>query len=285
MKAIRRMMQEPQEDEGILLLTQPLPPQVRPLGVFNWRGMWTLTAKEIRRFMKIPGQTIISPLVMTLLFVAVFAMGTHGAQKLAGVPFLQFVVPGLIMMSIAQSAFMNSSSSLILSKLQGNIVDILMPPLSPFELAFGYAVSGLVRGLLVGAVSFGVLFFLVDIPLRHIPVALYFAAMGALMLSLIGLVTGIWAEKFDHMGAIQNFLIMPATFLSGTFFTVANLPDKWKAVCLVNPFFYMIDGFRYGFIGIADGPLLGGAAYLLLINIVLFNVAYWMFARGTHLKN
>jgi ABC-2 type transport system permease protein len=283
MKAIRRMMQEPEEEE-ILLLTEPLAPEVRSFGLLNWRGMATLTAKEIKRFLKIPVQTILSPLVMTLLFVAVFAVGLHGAPKLSGVPFLQFVVPGLIMMSIAQSAFVNASSSLILSKLQGNIVDILMPPLSPVELTVGYAVSGVVRGVLVGLVSFGVLFAVMSLPIHHAPVILYFAVMGSLMLSLMGLITGIWASKFDHMVAIQNFLIMPATFLSGTFFSLSTLPEQWKAFCLVNPFFYMIDGFRYGFTGVADGPLLGGAAYLLLMNIVLFNIAYWMFARGTHLK-
>lgn len=284
MKAIRRMMRDQVEEEEALLLTQPIAPEVIELGVVNWRGLWTLTAKEIHRFLKISGQTLLSPLVMTLLFYAVFAMGMESGHKIANVPFLHFIVPGLIMMSMAQSAFMNTATSLILSKLQGNIVDILMPPLSPFELTLGYAVSGLVRGLLVGLITFGVLFLLAPLPIHNVWVVLYFAVMGSLMLSLIGVVTGIWGNKFDHMGAIQNILIMPATFLSGTFFSIKNLPEQWHFACLLNPFFYMIDGFRYGFIGASDGPLWGGMALLLFINMILFNVAYWMFARGTRLK-
>lgn len=279
------MMREPQEEEDVLLLAQPLAPEVRHIGAVNWRGMWTLTAKEIHRFIKIAGQTLLSPLVMTLLFYAVFAMGMNSGHKIASVPFLHFIIPGLIMMSMAQSAFMNTASSLILSKLQGNIVDILMPPLSPMELTIGYTVSGVVRGLLVGAMTFGVLFFLTEIPFHAASVIAYFAVMGSMMLSLIGLITGIWGEKFDHMGSIQNFIIMPATFLSGTFFSVASLPEKWHFVCFMNPFFYMIDGFRYGFIGVSDGPILGGMAILLFVNVALFNIAYWMFARGTFLKN
>ncbi|MDD3181445.1 MAG: ABC transporter permease [Alphaproteobacteria bacterium] len=285
MKAIRRMMQETHEEEDILQLVQPLAPDVRYIGAVNWIGMWTLTAKEVHRFIKIAGQTILSPLVMTLLFYAVFAMGMDNGHKIATVPFLHFIIPGLIMMSMAQSAFMNTASSLILSKLQGNIVDILMPPLSPLEMTIGYAASGLVRGLLVGAVTFSVLWFFSPIPIHSIPHILYFAIMGSMMLSLIGVITGIWGDKFDHMGSIQNFIIMPATFLSGTFFSVASLPEKWQFACFVNPFFAMIDGFRYGFIGVSDGPLLGGMALLFLVNLALFNTAYWMFARGTCLKN
>ncbi len=284
MKAIRRMMQEPAQEEDIVLLTQPIAPEVRTFGAVNWLGLWTLTAKEIHRFLKIAGQTILSPLVMTLLFYAVFAIGIQGNHQIASVPFLHFIVPGLVMMAMAQSAFMNTASSLIISKLQGNIVDVLMPPLSPMELTLGFALSGLVRGLLVGAITYGTLYLLTPLPIHNIPVTLYFAVMGSLMLSLIGVITGVWGNKFDHMGSIQNIIIMPATFLSGTFFSVSSLPDQWHFVCMLNPFFYMIDGFRYGFIGMSDGPLWGGMAILLFLNMVLLNTAYWMFARGTRLK-
>lgn len=285
MKAIRHMMTEPREEEDILLLTEPLAPKVRVIGSVNWRGLWTLTAKEVHRFLKIPGQTLLSPLVMTLLFYAVFAMGMQGNHQIASIPFLRFIVPGLIMMAMAQSAFMNTAASLILSKIQGNIVDVLMPPLSPFELTLGYALSGLIRGLVVGALTLSVLSLISPILVHSVPVILYFATMGSLMLSLIGVITGVWGDKFDHMGTVQNFLIMPATFLSGTFYSVSGLPEKWHFVCFLNPFFYMIDGFRYGFIGYVDGQLWGGMAILLFLNMVLFNAAYWMFARGTRLKN
>jgi len=284
MKAIHRMLKHPPEDEDVLLLTQPVVSSVRVFGLVNWRGLWTLTVKENLRFLKIFPQTVLSPLVMTLLFYAVFVMGVGGAHKIGSVSFINFVIPGLVMMSVAQSAFINTASSLILSKLQNNLVDVLMPPLSPFELTLGYSIAGLVRGVLVGAVSLGVLALLTPLPLYSVPVILYFAVMGALMLSLMGLITGIWGDKFDHLGGIQSFIIMPATFLSGTFFTITSLPEKWQFACLVNPFFYMIDGFRGGFTGVFDGPLWGGIAYLFLINLFLFNVAYWMFARGTGLK-
>ncbi|MGE4352176.1 MAG: ABC transporter permease [Bdellovibrionales bacterium] len=287
MKAIRHMMQQQSDEEAeALVLTElAVQPSVRDVGPVNWRGFFTLTAKETHRFLKIAGQTILSPLVMTLLFYAVFAMGMQGGHKIASVPFLHFVVPGLIMMAMAPSAFTNTASSLILSKVQGNIVDVLMPPLSPMELTMGFAVSGLIRGLLVGAVTYGVLALLTEIPIHNVWFILYFAVMGSMMLSLIGVITGVWGDKFDHMGSVQNFLIMPATFLSGTFFSVTSLPQEWRFVCFMNPFFYMIDGFRYGFIGIHEGNLIGGMAILLLINMALLHVAYWMFAHGTGLKS
>lgn len=287
MKSIRRLVQEQRrEEEGVLLLSESASPRVRSFSGFNGRGLWTLTMKEISRFAKIPLQTLFSPLVMTLLFYAVFALGMSGGHRMVGpVPFLSFLIPGLVMMSMAQNAFINTSSSLILSKIQGNIVDVLMPPLSPFELALGYAIGGLVRGLAVGALSIGAVALIAPVQIADIRIVLIFAVMGSLMLSLIGLITGIWGDKFDHLAAIQNFIIMPATFLSGTFFSVTSLPAKWAFLCHLNPFYYMIDGFRAGFTGYPDSDLLGGMGILLCINIALFNVAYWMFARGTGLKS
>ncbi|NCC03241.1 MAG: multidrug ABC transporter permease [Proteobacteria bacterium] len=251
----------------------------------NWRGLWTLFAKEVRRFTKIWGQTLISPLIMTLLFYAVFALGfgKHPMPTGQG-SLLTFIVPGLVMMAVAQNAFMNTSVSLVLSKLQGNIVDILMPPLSPFELTAGYLAGGLARGLLVGAVSLGVLALIEPLPVFNVWIALYFAVMGSLMLAAIGLITGILGNRFDHLGAVQNLVIMPATFLSGTFYSISQLPDKWRIFCQLNPFYYMIDGFRYGLTGQTDIPLWGGMALLLCVNLALFNVAYWLFAQGAGLK-
>ncbi len=285
MKSIRQLAVQ-EAESGALLLTESAGPRVRPRRGTNWRGLWTLTLKEVKRFLKIGGQTVVSPIVMVALFFAVFSMATgDSARIVGGVPFLHFLIPGLLMMTMAQAAFMNTSASLILSKLQNNIVDLLMAPLSPFELTTGYAMGGLARGLVVGAACFGVLFLFAPVGIAHFWAVFYYAAMGSLMLSLIGLVTGIWGSDFDHMGAVQNFIVMPATFLSGTFFSVSQLPEGWLWVIVYNPFFYMIDGFRYGFTGQAEGDILGGAAILLFVNMLLFHVAYWMFARSSHLRN
>ncbi len=288
MKTFRQLVQErlDEEDEPVVLLTESASPKPQRMGDWNPRGLWTLTLKETARFMKIPFQTVVSPLVMTFLFYAVFALAMGGGQRaIGGVPFLRFLIPGLIVMSMAQAAFMNNAASLILSKLQGNIVDLLMAPLSPFELTVGYALAGLARGLVVGGLSVGAMYFLMPMQIVHPFFVLYFAVMGSLMLSLLGLVTGVWGRDFDQFGAVQNFIVMPATFLSGSFFSVSSLPQGWSFLCTLNPFFYMIDGFRYGFTGYADGDLWSGIALLLFVNLALFNVAYWMFASGARLKN
>ncbi|HBM90907.1 MAG TPA: multidrug ABC transporter permease [Rhodospirillaceae bacterium] len=276
---------EDQEEEDVFLLTQSATPKVREIGSVNWRGLWTLIVKEVERFVKISIQTIVSPLVMTVLFYAVFSVSMgSGERMVGGVPFLEFLIPGLVIMSMAQSSFFNTASSLILSKLQGNLVDVLMPPLSPLELTIGYALGGVLRGLAVGIVAFAVMSFFYPLNLPHPAFALYFAVMGSLMLSLIGLITGLWGDRFDHLGAIQNFVIMPATFLSGSFFSIQELPKGWDLACTLNPFFYMIDGFRYGFTGHADASVYNGIAFLLIINMALFNVAYWMFNTSSKIK-
>ena len=186
----------------------------RTMGAVNWRGLWTLYAKEVQRFLKVPLQTLLAPMMTALLFLAIFSLAFGGTMRsVAGVPFLEFLAPGLVMMTIVQNAFANTSSSLLISKVQGNIVDILMPPLSPAELALGYAASGMTRGVLVGfVVSLGFLPF-VPMCIASLWQVVFFPVAGALMLSLIGLLTGIWAEKFDQMAAITNFVITPLAFL------------------------------------------------------------------------
>ncbi len=257
----------------------------RPIGAVNWLGLFTLIEKEVERFMKIYAQTIIAPVIMTLLFFLVFSFSigspSGGAGKAAGVLFL---VPGLVMMMMAQNAFVNTCSSLVLSKVQGNIVDVLMPPLSSLELTIAYALGGTLRGLLVGLTSVMCLVFFVPLPFHDLFSIAYFAVFGSMMLSLMGLIGGIWSEKFDHMATVQNFLIMPATFLSGTFYSVNQLPPEWRFVCHLNPFFYMIDGFRYGFLGRADGMLWIGMAVLFVMNLGLLGAAYAMFESGYKLK-
>jgi ABC-2 type transport system permease protein len=200
-------------------------------------------------------------------------------------PYLTFLVPGLIMMSMAQNAFANTSSSLVISKVQGNIVDVLMPPISPLELTIGYMTGGVVRGLLIGIISILALAAFVDVPLAHPGFILFHALMGSTMLALLGLVGGIWSEKFDHLATVQNFIIMPATFLSGTFYTADKLPEAWRFLCHLNPFFYMIDGFRYGFIGVSDGTLEIGIGVMVVVNAALMTAAFGMIDAGYKLKS
>ena len=189
------------------------------------------------------------------------------------------------MMSMAQNAFANSASSLVISKVQGNIVDVLMPPLSALELTFGYTVGGIVRGLVVGIVSLACLALFADVGIYDAFYIGYHAIMGSMMLALMGVIGGIWAEKFDQMAAVQNFIVMPATFLSGTFYTADRLPEGWRFLCHLNPFFYMIDGFRYGFIGVSDGTLHLGLVVLAAVNAVLLSVAYRLISTGYKLKS
>ncbi len=261
------------------------PPSPRRIGFFNARGAWTLYLKEVRRFLKVGQQTLLAPVVTTLLFLAIFTLAFgHDRPSIAGVPFDQFLAPGLVMMAIAQNAFANTSSSLVISKVQGNIVDVLMPPLSPSELTLGYALAGVTRGLLVGLACILAMTIFVETHVRDPALIVYHAVMASLMLSLLGLMGGIWADKFDHIAAVTNFVVTPAAFLSGTFYSIERLPGFWNAVAHVNPLFFLIDGFRAGFIGRADGSLLAGALAVAAINALLWAVCHWMFKSGYKLK-
>jgi ABC-2 type transport system permease protein len=262
-----------------------LPPEPRRLGAVNWLGLWTLYVKEVRRFGKVATQTIIAPVVTTLLFLAIFALALGGASReVGGVPFTQFLAPGLVMMAMVQNAFANTSSSIMISKIQGNIVDLLMPPLSPGELTLAFAAGGVTRGLAVGLAVAVTMAFFVPVEIRDPGAVIFYAVAASLMLSLIGVLAGIWAEKFDHMAAITNFVITPFAFLSGTFYSVERLPEIWRMAAHLNPFFYMIDGFRYGFIGHADAPLGLGAAVLAGADLLLWVLVYALFRRGYRLK-
>ncbi|NDE90292.1 MAG: multidrug ABC transporter permease [Alphaproteobacteria bacterium] len=240
-------------------------------------------------------QTIIAPVISTVLFYAVFGIalgdktGSTG-RMVAGIPYMDFLIPGLIMMSMAQNAFANTSSSLVISKVQGNIVDLLMPPLSPTEFAVGFAMGGLARGMAVGVVSLLVLAPFSSTHLfstmGHDPFFILFhAVMGSLMMGLLGLIGGIWSMKFDHLAMVTNFIIMPATFLSGTFYSAGQLPELWRFICHLNPFFYMIDGFRYGLTGVTDGSLTVGIIVMIVSNLVLWTISIVMLKTGYKLKS
>jgi len=262
------------------------PPVARPIGVVNWRGLWTLYVREITRFYKVGTQTLAAPVVTTLLFFTIFSVALGGdAHTVGDLPFALFLAPGLIMMSILQNSFANTSSSILISKVQGNIVDVLMPPLSPAELTVAFVAGGVTRGILVGLATGIALWVFVGLRI-HDPVALvFFGVAASAMLSLLGLIGGIWAAKFDHIAAMTNFVVVPLSFLSGTFYSIGRLPEAWQIVAHLNPFFYTIDGFRYAFIGRLDSELWLSVTVMIAINAALFTLVYRMFATGYKLKS
>ncbi len=262
------------------------PPSVRKFGLVNWRGVWTLYQREVKRFLKVGFQTVAAPIVTTLLFYTIFSVALEGRVGVVGsVPFVAFLAPGLIMMAILQNSFQNTSSSIMTAKVQGNIVDVLMPPISPVEMVCGYIGGGVTRGVLVGTTTSVVMTFFVDFPFHSFAAIFVFAVAASTMLALLGMIGGIWAEKFDHMAAVTNFVIMPLSFLSGTFYSIERLPEFWQTVAALNPFFYAIDGFRYGFIGQGDAQVWVGALVLLSIDVLLFLAVHRMLVRGYKLKS
>jgi len=258
---------------------------VRRFGAVNWIGFWALYCREVRRFASIWGQTVLAPTVTSVLFLAVFLLA-FGARRgdVEGIAFAAFLAPGIVMMGVIQNAFANSSSSIIVAKIQGNIVDTLMPPLSPGELLAGYALGGATRGIACAAAAGAVIFPVAGVGLAHPAWALGFALAGALMLSLVGVLAGIYAEKFDQMAAITNFVITPLAFLSGTFYSIRALPEPFLTLSHLNPLFYLIDGFRYGAVGVSDASPVAGMAVAMAINLALAVVAWRWIGSGYRLK-
>lgn len=219
-------------------------------------GFQTLLRKEILRFWKVAFQTVAAPVLTSLLYLLIFAHVMSGSNAaFPGVTYEQFLIPGLAMMTILQNSFANTSSSLIQSKITGNILFILLPPLSHWNFYFAYVIAATVRGLAVGLGVFLVGFFMTHIPVHNVAWVLAFAFLGSAMLAALGIIAGLWADKFDQIAAFQNFIIMPLTFLSGVFYSIKSLPGFWQTLSHLNPFFYMIDGFRYGFFGTSDVPI------------------------------
>ncbi|MFN5589551.1 MAG: ABC transporter permease [Holosporales bacterium] len=252
----------------------------------NIIGTHTLFMKEIRRFCKVLMQTVAAPVITTLLFLCVFILALGDNHIVVpGVDFVHFLVPGLIMMALAQNAFANSSSSLIIAKVNNTIVDLIMSPLGPGEITAAYAVGSMVRGVLVGAaVALSVIPF-VPITVHSILYLIYHTLSGALFLGLLGILTGIWAEKFDHVATITNFIVTPLSFLSGTFYSVQRLPEFWQIVAHLNPFFYMIDGVRYSLTGYHDGNLHAGIWVMLACNGACWILCHRWLARGYKLQS
>jgi ABC-2 type transport system permease protein len=270
------------------------PPKGQPLITgFNRIGLWSLYMKEVRRFLKVQTQTVWAPAVTTLLFLVIFsvAMGRAGREVL-GVNFATFVAPGLIMMGMMQNAFANSSFSLLAGKLQGTIIDILMPPLTEGELLIGIVGAAVTRAVMVGgAVALAMaLWPAIDMQAAHPWAIAWFGLMGSLMLALMGLLTSLWADKFDHAAAITNFVVAPLSLLSGTFYVIHNLAPAFQAVSRANPFFYLISGFRFGFIGESDigntnEAVIVAAIGVGMLNLVLGWVTYRVLRSGWKIKS
>ena len=253
----------------------------------NWQGLQTLYLKEVRRFFKVQLQTVWAPAITTLMFLVIFALALGSARpEVLGVPFPDFLGPGLIVMGMIQNSFANSSSSILVAKVQGSIIDVLMPPLSAGELVAAYVAGALTRAWLVGIAVWTVMAIApgVNVPIAAPLLVVYVGTMGAILLALLGILTGIWADKFDHAAAATNFVIQPLTLLSGTFYAIDRVNPTMAMISHANPFFYIIDGFRSGFIGVSDGLLGQGAVLLLVLNVVLWAVCHRVLRSGWRLK-
>ncbi|HEY8571774.1 ABC transporter permease [Phenylobacterium sp.] len=261
-----------------------LPPEPRAYHGVNWEGLKTLYLREVRRFMKVGMQTLAAPVVTALLYMLVFVVAVGGGRAVHGVEYGTFVAPGLIMMQILSNAFANSSSSLLQAKFNGLMGDFMTPPLTPMEHLLGFGGGAATRGIVVGAVAGLAVLPFARLPIEQPWAVLYFGLGAALIMGFIGIMAGLWSEKFDHMAAVTNFVIMPMTFLSGTFYLVERLPEPFRTASHFNPFFYLIDGFRYGFIGQAESNLAVGVAMTAALTLATGFVAFRMFLTGYKIK-
>ncbi len=250
-----------------------------------WRGTWTLLKKELLRFWRVMFQTVAAPVITALLYLLIFShVLADRVQVYNDVPYTAFLIPGLMMMSMLQNAFANSSSSLIQSKVMGNIVFILLTPLTPVQMYTAFLIAAVVRGLFVGLCIYIVAYWFVDLPLHAPALVIAFGLLGCALLATFGMIAGIWAERFDQMAAFQNFVIMPLSFLSGVFYSIHSLPAFWQQVSQFNPFFYMIDGFRHGFFGKGDIDPWLSLAVVSVTFVVLAGVTLKMLKSGYKLR-
>jgi ABC-2 type transport system permease protein len=248
-------------------------------------GFLTLLYKELLRFAKVFVQTVAAPVLTALLYLVVFAQALEGrVEAYPGVRYTAFLVPGLVMMSVLQNAFANSSSSLIQSKITGNIVFLLLAPISTLEVFSAYVLAAMARGLVVAAGMFAVTVWFVGLPLVAPLWVLAFCLLGAALAGALGLLAGVYAEKIDQLAAIQNFVIMPLTFLSGVFYSIHALPPRWQQVSHANPFFYMVDGFRYGFFGVSDFPPAASLAIVAASFAAVAALGLWLLKTGYKLR-
>ncbi len=257
----------------------------RRFGAVNWMGLYTLAQRETLRFLAVWTQTLLAPLVTAGLFLLIFTIAIGPSRPdVMGVPFLTFLAPGIMMMTVIQNAFANTSSSMVIAKVQGNIVDTLMPPLSPLEILLGYLAGGIARGALIACVVALAFWVFLSIAPQNPLVTLVFVLLGGAFMGALGLFAGIFANKFDQMAAITNFIVTPLAFLSGTFYSVDALPPVLNAISHVNPVFYLIDGLRYGMIGVSDSSPVLGAIVCSLAILLVCTMTWWMLRKGYRLK-
>ncbi len=267
----------------------PAPAAAREFGRWNGLGLWTLYTKEVRRFMRVWPQTLLAPIVSNLLYMTVFVLAFAEMRGGGSGAFIAFLIPGLIMLGILNNASANTSSSLMTGKLMGAIIDVLMPPLSYIEMAIAYIGGGMTRGVLVAiATAIGLSLFAIQAGQSMWPAQwwalFYFGLSAALMMSMVGMLSGIWAEKFDQLAVVNQFIILPLSFLSGTFYSIYGLPEVFQNIMRANPLFYLIDGFRYGFSGVAESNLTIGVILIAAINIILLIIVLRVLKTGWRLK-
>jgi len=259
---------------------------VRRFGRVNWLGFYTLTTREVRRFTTVWTQTLLAPLATAGLFILIFSLAIGGQRgEVMGVSFLHFIAPGILTMTVIQNSFANTSSSIMVSKVQGNIVDTLMPPLSPLELVTGYILGGMLRGLMVAVAIALVLFPIIGLGMAHPAWALVFVLLGSAFLGALGVVAAIIAQKFDQIAAITNFIVVPLSFLSGTFYSIETLPPVLNAISHWNPVFYLIDGVRFGVLGVSDSTPWLGLAVCIGATAAVMALAWHWFRIGYRLKS
>ena len=270
-----------------LISTRPAGlPQPRRYPGINWIGVQTLYLREVRRFWKVGAQTVAAPVVTTLLYMLVFVVALQGARPpLHGTPFALFVAPGLIMMAMLNNAFANASSSLIQAKIMGTATDFLTPPLSPLELTIGFTLGAATRGVAVGLVTALCVLPFAKLGVANVLLIVWFGLIASLLMGMMGVLAGLWSEKFDHLSAVQNFVVMPMTFLSGTFYLIDSLPEPFASISRFNPFFYLIDGFRAGFIGHAEGNLWVGVIMSGVLTVLMGAACWLVFRSGWRLKS
>ena len=251
----------------------------------NWTGAYTLYLKETRRFLSVFGQTIVGPIVTSILFLSVIslAMGEDRPNVL-GVSFIEFLAPGLIAMQIVQQAFSHSSSSLLMGKIMGNIIDLIGAPLSASEVTLAVIFASVTRALMISIISIIVFSIMIEIEVKNYLIFFIYLFLSSFIMGSVGFIAGLWADKFDHMATATNFIIVPLSFLSGTFYSVERLPNYLNTLSQYNPFFHMIDGFRYSFINKMDGSIKFGLTYLIILSILTWFIAYLLYKKGYKIK-
>jgi len=258
---------------------------IRRFGI-NWVGAYSLYIKETLRFLNVFGQTIIGPIVTAILFLLVISLAIGNERSdVLGVPFIEFLAPGLIAMQVIQQAFSHSSSSLLMGKVMGNIVDLIGAPLSAGEVSLSIIFASVTRALTISIISIIVFSLIIEIEIKNYVVFILYLFLSSFIMGAAGFIAGLWADKFDHMATVTNFIIVPLSFLSGTFYSVDKLPELLKTLSYYNPFFHMIDGFRYSFINNMDGSITFGLMYLTIFSIIIWYIAYLLYKKGYKIKS